>query len=609
MSKRICKCKTTILSFVLIAFLVAFSFSGIISKAETPSSTEPVFDPLKHTEHSITSYGNGSSSGGVLTVPSLSSSYFTTDLENNAEYYMTMVVKTDNNFNISYRTNDSYLNLQINGFNSVGTGAGWKNQTFNKIRTGIRVTLFSTPNKIEIWVDGNKLIDSVYTKGGTVKPGISWSFNKPVTATDIKIWSENKPVTPPEPIISDEPQFDPQKHYEYSISNFTTGQFASDTLKVPSGKNSYFETELVPNAEYYMTLNVKTTGSINIGYRSGSGYLCINKSSYSSVGTDSGWINKKTNELSSGLRITIFSSENKVKIWVGGEKIIDADYKKGGTALPGIYWTFNSEVTVKDIKIWTELEYTSDEPKYDSDKHNLVEISGTTGGLYENGVLSVEPLKEAVFNTDLSYDSDYYMTMTVKTNKTVNIGFRKPDAFIHLQPTCYSYNGVWTDKSFPLLATGIRVTIHSQKDHIKIWVAGEKLVDSEFSKEAEALPGIYWSFEGQVVCSNITIWTEKRSSGINYGDIGNTSDKKLVPIEGASVLNELADENYNDADSVSGKIYVKDDDIATDGKVTISGVNKDKVNLYFVFSIVVLVLAATIVALIIFFFIKKIKKT
>jgi len=484
----------------------------IIWTDESPESSEPIFDAEKHTAYEITDYGNGIFENNALIVNSQSSSNFTTELSSDAAYYMTLTVKTDGQLNINHRTLDTYINIQKEWYSSKGTGGQWVNRVFPTLTTGLRITIYSSMSEVKIWADGVKIVDSAYSSGGTAKPGISWTFDKEVIATNIKIWTDKEssgeeplPPTPPEN-ESDEPVYDSEKHYKYDILSTTSGEFKNNSLTVAPLSKSYFETELTPNADYYMTMNIKTNNSANISYRTEDGFLNIQKLGYKCSGTNGEWVNKKFPQLEEGVRITLYSSPEKIKIWLDGEKIIDEEYIGSGISLPGISWSFEDTVTVSDVTIWTQEKLISDEPEFDPQKHNNININESTA--------KIDPLSSFKFETDLSYESDYYMSFRIKTEGGANIGYRSPDGFLNIQSNGYKSagtNGEWINKSFPFLATGVRVTVYSAKNHISIWVGKEKIVDEEYSTDLYAEPGIYWSFNNEISLSNIKIWTDKES--------------------------------------------------------------------------------------------------
>jgi len=478
-------------------------------------SDEPVFDSEKHTEYTVNEYSGGSFADNLLTIPAQTASSFKTELLTDADYYMTVKVKTNDSLNVGYRTNDGYFHIEKNCYRSVGTNGAWINKAFPKLTTGIRITVYSAKDKVAVWVDGEKLIDEAYTASGKVNPGITWSFSDTAYVSDILIWAEKEQggeVPEPPPIVSDEPIFDSEKHIKHEVLRYTNGVSENSVLKLEKLSKAYFETNLTPDAAYYMTLNVKTASGINVAYRAGESYINIQKNGYQSRGTDEPWVNKPLTGLADGLKVTLYSSPDKIQIWLDGEKIVDKEYTRGDNALPGISWTFDGAAEVKDVVIWTETALITDEPKYDSEFHELITVNKYNGGEFKKDVLKLEPLSSSKFESDLKYDSDYYFSFRIKTAGGVNIGYREPNGFINLQANGYKTAGVggeWINKPFPLLATGIRVTVFSGKDHTSIWVGGEKLVDTDYKTEEKALPGIYWSFNETVTVSDMLIWKIK----------------------------------------------------------------------------------------------------
>lgn len=157
---------------------------------ETAVSDEPKYDAKEHELHEIAGVTGGTWENGVLSVDSESSAYFKTDLDADADYYMSYIVQTTNYVNISYRAPSGQLNIQSSGYQSIGTSEGWVNKRLPKLSSGLPVAVHSTPNHITIWLNGEKIIDEAYTIAGESKPGISWSFNDVVKVSDVKIWTE-----------------------------------------------------------------------------------------------------------------------------------------------------------------------------------------------------------------------------------------------------------------------------------------------------------------------------------------------------------------------------------------------------------------------------------
>jgi hypothetical protein len=160
----------------------------IWTKEDAPSD-EPKYDADKHELHEITGVTGGAWKDGVLSVEAEGIAYFKTDLDADADYYMSYIVQTNNYVNISYRYPNGQLNIQSSGYQSIGTNEGWVNKRLPKLSSGLPVAVHSTPNHITIWLNGERIIDEAYTLAGESKPGISWSFADTVTISDVKIWT------------------------------------------------------------------------------------------------------------------------------------------------------------------------------------------------------------------------------------------------------------------------------------------------------------------------------------------------------------------------------------------------------------------------------------
>ena len=157
---------------------------------ETAVSDEPKYEEGKHELHRIEGVTSGTWNNGVLLVGAESTAYFKTDLDADADYYMSFLVQTNNYVNISYRYPNGQLNIQNSGYQSIGTEKGWVNKRLPKLNSGLPVTVHSTPNHITIWLNGEKILNEAYTLAGESKPGISWSFADVVTVSDVKIWTK-----------------------------------------------------------------------------------------------------------------------------------------------------------------------------------------------------------------------------------------------------------------------------------------------------------------------------------------------------------------------------------------------------------------------------------
>ncbi len=319
---------------------------------ETPESDAPVFDGSVDQSYEIWQVTQGSYADGVLTVPAQSQAILLSDLPHNASYYMSMTLKTDGAVNLLYRDgtgeNQGLFTLSSSGYQSSATGDGqWVNKAFYTLSMGAKVTWYSSPERFIIWVDGEKLVDDSYDKGGAAQPAIMWSFDNEVTASDLCLWTKEEART-------DEPAYQPGSHVQYPVKDYGNGSWRDGALTVDPLKNAYFATDLSAQSDYFMSFVVQTTQAVNVMYRNPNGMFQLSTNGYISVGTDGEWVNKAIRKLPYGVRVTVHSTPDWITIWVDGEKLIDEPYKRAGESSPGIAWSFENGVQIRDIQIWTE---------------------------------------------------------------------------------------------------------------------------------------------------------------------------------------------------------------------------------------------------------------
>lgn len=272
-----------------------------------------------------------------------SSTYFDTGLSATDSYYMSLNVKSSSPVNISFRQG-AYINVQSTGYQLVGTGADvWVVHKTN-LATGAVITIYSTPDDVTIWVDGEVLVENVplTATGKDVKPGIGWTFTSSATITDAKVWVNGKE---PE-VVNDEPTYNEATD---------TIKYETTSLSVPAETASLFSVNIPNTKAYYMTMTLQTSHFANVSFRQGA-YINVQPDGYQLVGTAAdGWVNHSTN-LSTGAVVTIYSTPDEVSIWIDGTKIADkvAMTNTDSAVQPGISWSFNDTVTVTDAMVWVE---------------------------------------------------------------------------------------------------------------------------------------------------------------------------------------------------------------------------------------------------------------
>ena len=470
------------------------------------SESEPVYnsttDELKYEQQNI-SLGKNKAQGFDVTIPE------------GDTYYMSYTVKSAAGFYFDYRGSGrlylgktQYCVLGVNGKQDWVQGA-------TGVEEGVRVTLKVTEDKVTIWLNGKKAIeDAVLDTRGAGVPKVTWTEDE-AEFTDIQIWtakSEDPPLPPDAPI------YNPAVDTLYPIKTVSGGVHNEDTVAVAPESASVFVTDLPYHADYCISMKVKVEGngskSVNIRYRGKNALFVMNQSGYQlTAGENTGWVNRAL-DMQQGVDITIRSSKDRLQVWLGGYKIYDVAHTAGGNAQPGIQWSYDNNVTVSGIKIWSQTVLDTDEPVYDEKTDYRYDIDHATDGTYANGILTILQEKQSVLLSELPHNASYYMTMKVKTAGAVNLLYRDgvsgKQGIFTMQTNGYQCTDVaWVNKEIYSLASGARVTWYSTSDHIQIWVDGEKLVDAAYDKGGTAQPGIAWSFNNEVTVTDMCLWTRE----------------------------------------------------------------------------------------------------
>ena len=524
--------------------------------------TVPVYNAENGILHEVndvatTSGEKATYENGVVTVPAQSNAWFTSNLSTDADYYMTMRIKSAGQLNIGYRSGNSYLWIQNNMYKSVGTGETANTSgNFALLAEGIDVTLYSASDKLEVWINGEKILNSVYSLEGTTKPGITWSFSNEVVVSNIQIWTEKPEETP---------RYDSTCH-RYTVTGATSSydgiSYANEVLTVPSGANAWLTTDLTNGASYYMSMKVKTQGSVNIAYRDNTEYIQVNNTGCQLVidGVGQGWITLSNSDIkTTGLEIAYYSTSTGIKIWIGDTRVVNYTYESASTdALKlGVSWSNSNEVTISDVYIWTAGDGTV--PVYDEQKHVLHEVTGVTTGhtsknvTYTDGILFVENEANGYLTTDLKSDASYYMSMTLKSDKASVSVREKSKYFFLFDAVTNSGKGQYhaidiasanyqnpSSAIFKIMRNeGISITYYSSPTHLTVWANGYKLIDGDYTAErGAATPGISWATYDTTV-SDIKIWTEPDAmlKGTNATLDGNIGMNFFMRISDDTVAN------------------------------------------------------------------------
>ena len=312
-------------------------------------SDEPVYnaetDIMKYEAASeLVSAGSAGQSWGV-TIPE------------NQTYYLSFKVQTTANLYFDYRGSQARILFGTDQYGLIGLETEkWPPGDFG-LRKGVKITLRSDPDKTTFWLNGEKIVEnaalSSTATGQKGIPQVSWADAEAILS-DIKVWTAKDGSE--EPPVSDEPVCDETKDKMYDITSVASGcTYADGVLTVPAETNAVMQTGLPSNAAYYMTLQVQTSDYVNLATRNGS-YINLQPSGYQLVGTTSdAWVKSGLfAKLGTGVKITLYSDAVGFKMWVDGEKAIEAQYSAAdSSANPNVSWSFDSVVTASNIQIWT----------------------------------------------------------------------------------------------------------------------------------------------------------------------------------------------------------------------------------------------------------------
>lgn len=548
---------------------------GVVDK------NEPVYEKAKH---------DLKYSKDTLNIGAEKSEGFGVTIAEGNIYYTSFVLKTKGDFFFNFRGDTGRLYIGQTQYCVIGV----ENETWVRAKglaaeqKGVKVTICSAGDRASVWLNGVKVTDNaaLNAKGELGLPKVSWTTEN-VTMTNMKIWTPKNQDDRVTVKNSDEPVYNAKKDYKYEISKVTNGTYKKGRLHIKPEKNSYIFSDLPYNASYYMTMKIKTSGAVNIQSRNKKDIVNMNADGFESVATGNKWVNKKFPTLENGARITFYSTNKKIVMWVDGEKIIDGKYVNSGNAQPGITWTFKNEVDVEDICIWTKEKYKSDEPVYEK-KTSTLHNYKYNKGVNEKGQKTVKikgkkaiitPSSIVDFLTDFNSDDDYYMSLTVQTEQSVNIRYRNPDGMICLSTSGYESvgtKGKWVDKTFYKLPTGMRVTFHSTPDRITIWADGEKIVDEPYLREGEAFPGIAWSFDKKVEVSNVKLWSIKQNIREDLGELikANTMPLYMQSNYNVGLLPEVGESSYVDKQPIPRNAYTVSENVNINSDVDVIEADK-----------------------------------
>ena len=535
---------------------------------------EPKYDKTKH---------NLKFKQSVLNISSEEKENFGVTIAAKNTYYTSFVLKTKGDFYYDFRGDTGRIYIGPNQYCIIGVeNEQWvQSPGLASGSDGVRVTICSNGDAVSVWFNGVRVAynEKLKDRGKLGLPKVTWTTDK-VILENIKVWTDKNQDDTVRPVGSNEPIYNDKTDYKYDIERVTNGIYKDGILSLAPEKTSFFLSELPYNASYYVTMMIKTEGAVNIQTRSPKDVINISKDGYTSLATGQNWVNRKFPTLSNGARVTIRSTGKKITVWVDGEKIVDGKYKNKDIAQPGIGWSFNDQVTVKDINIWTNKKYKSDEPMYNKMTDELHSFAYEGKVKAKGKTAKISPQNIVGFISDFDADADYYMSLVVKTKQSVNIMYRNPDGVICLSQDGYESsgtNGEWTKKTFYKLPFGVRVTLHSTPKKVTVWVDGEKLVDTSYSKNGESYPGIAWSFDKPVEVSNIKLWSTKTKQKIDLGVTGETARSSLSAdkVFQVGLLKMEEDGGYMDKQLMPRNVYATSVDTKLDSKVNVIKAEKE----------------------------------
>ncbi len=514
----------SLLGFLLTLTLVtALPMAYLISEPDTlvlaaePEDTEPVFQERKDTLYPVIGTNGGTYEGGILTVPESSSAKLLSDLPAEASYCLSMTIQTSasTGFNWNARSGGNTLNIQNSGCYVSGITDWYANQgLFAKLSQGMRITIYSSVDRMAVWVEGQKVIDTAVTETGAAQPYLSWTYDGEVTITGIQIWT----------IATAFPQYDPSSDALYEVRGFEGGTYDAEkgALTVPSQGNTVIQTDMPADSAYYCTMTLENEGNVEIQCRANGSYIQLTPFFYRIFNGDdtprtdqiqNGMLSNLSGiyaEGEAGLKLTVYSSADTLTIWLGTTKIYDETVSDGGAARPSILWSFEKSI-ISNIQIWTEGVPASDEPVY----------CETTDYLkYETETLSVDSETQYgyMYTTAIPAERTFYVSYTIQSNGSCWLYNRGNHGRLLLQNHFWGiYSGtdeLLTSKSGATgLTEGIRITFCVEPQKVSMWMNGEKVVEKCTTGNTDGMAGAPYIYAntGTTTVSDVKVWTKKAS--------------------------------------------------------------------------------------------------
>ena len=372
---------------------------------------------------------------------------------------------------IIFRNDGLFLTGISNGEKTIAS-----NTTVKRVRGyTYRITIKTAPDKVSVWLDGQRVLDDVslvWTDGTQtidfsalpVNPKLNFTngngeseIQTVSTAANIKIFNDPLVDNPFDPDA--EPVFDSGKHKDYTanmkvLRDGVEIEKSESYTEVGQGTiNYYFETELTKKSVYYYTATVcftevsadwatpqliiregrmqdGTNNNIQLAFRTGITAVVNDKGS----GISKDFTDSKTyGNIGRNHRLTVKSEFDKLSVWIDGKivfKDVSLEEYSNLNSMPGIRFmlgTGYSEATVSNIKIWNDgstenppNEYDpTDEPVFDAQKH--VDYSADMQVTKNEEDYTAKDFTEKGETGDINYSfetgltnlSTYYMTYYV----------------------------------------------------------------------------------------------------------------------------------------------------------------------------------------------------
>ena len=194
--------------------------------------------------------------------------------------------------------------------------------------------------------------------------------------------------------------------------------------------------------------------------------------------------------------------------------------KNSGKSLLGLLLTLTlvTGLSVAYLKLQPDMpvlaaEPGGTEPVFQEEKDTLYPVTGTNGGTYTDGILTVPESSSAGILSDLPAEAAYCLSMTVKASNYTGFNWqaRSGGIYFNIQSggcgngslsNWYQYDtGV-----FGNFTDGLHVTIYSSTDRMAFWAGGKQVFDIAVTEPGTSQPKFTWT-NCDVTITDIQIWT------------------------------------------------------------------------------------------------------